>query len=839
MFSRQAATRILAANALVAFALWGLSGCQWNNARIAARDEAELDHYKSVATKIEYPDVQTPIDYQVSAIPSPLCIPKNATPEYWDLKLEEAVQITLQNSKVLNELGGVVLRSPTTVRTIHNPAIVETDPRFGVEGTLSAFDAVFSARSLFENNDRALNNIFFGGGTRILKQDLNVYQFQLQKQTATGTTFAVRNNTDYDANNSPGNLFHSAWNTNYEVEARQRLLQGGGIDFNRIAGPNGSPGFINGVLIARVNTDISLADFELGLRDLVSNVENTYWDLYYAYRDLDTKLSARNSALETWRRVQALNVTGRRGGEAEKEAEAREQYFRFEEDVQNAYTGRLLDGTRTNNGSSGGTPRGIGGVRVVERRLRLLMGVPITDMRLIRPADEPKLAKVMFDWEEILPEALARRAEIRRQKWIIKKRELELVASRNFLLPTFDVYGIQRWRGFGHDLLNPERQPSQFNNAYQNLTTGNFQEWELGAEFSLPIGYRQGYAAVRNSQLQLSRDRSVLEQQEREVSHDISNAVGDMDRAYEIAQTGFNRRVAARQQLEAVQAAYDAERVQLDLLLEAQRRLAEADARFFFALSEYAIAVKNVHFEKGSLLDFNEIYLSEGPWPGKAYSDASRRDAHTRDAGRLNYIFKKQQPPVSAGPVGRPMPNFGPVILNGPQPEPIQPVPVDALPQGTPQPEPLPLPGTSALTPAPPASFMPTSSAPLSSAVYPAPPISAAPITAAPPVAAPGIPLTNPGPQRPLGPPPSAAPVAPPATPRPQPVVPQPAQMTAAGITPIYYGPQQAPQQPPHNTAVPLPPLGMPNLAPSGPPQPQQIMPATIQPPPRQANAQY
>ena len=40
-------------------------------------------------------------------------------------------------------------------------------------------------------------------------------------------------------------------------------------------------------LVARIRTDISIADFEIGLRDYVSNVENAYWDLYYAYRDLD------------------------------------------------------------------------------------------------------------------------------------------------------------------------------------------------------------------------------------------------------------------------------------------------------------------------------------------------------------------------------------------------------------------------------------------------------------------------------------------------------------------------------------------------------------------------
>ena len=112
-------------------------------------------------------------------------------------------------------------------------------------------------------------------------------------------------------------------------------------------------------MIARVNTDISLAEFELGVRNLISNVENAYWDLYFAYRDLHAKIVARDSALETWRQIHALYVTGRRGGEADKEAQARDQYYYFQAEVEDALTGRLFDGTRTNNGSSGGTFRAI------------------------------------------------------------------------------------------------------------------------------------------------------------------------------------------------------------------------------------------------------------------------------------------------------------------------------------------------------------------------------------------------------------------------------------------------------------------------------------------------
>jgi outer membrane protein TolC len=466
-------------------------------------------------------------------------------------------------------------------------------------------------------------------------------------------------------------MFPTIWNTSVEGEVRQPLLLGAGVDYNRIAGPAGVPGVANGVLVARVNTDISLADFQIGLRDLVSNVENAYWDLYFAYRDLDAKIAARDAALESWRRVNALNISGRRGGEAEREAEAREQYFRFQEEVQNALSGRLIEGTRTNNGSSGGSFRATGGLHVAERRLRLLLGLPINDGRLIRPADEPPQARIVFDWQSVMSEALFRRAELRKQKWIIKRRELELSAARNYLLPQLDAVGLYRWRGMGDTLIAKNGAVlGRFDDAYDNLLDGFYQEWQLGMEFSMPFGFRRGHAAVRNAQLQLSRERAVLDEQEREVLLGLSNAMAEVERAWDVAQTNYNRRLAAREQVASVQSAYEADKADLDMVLEAQRRMSEADTRYFATLAEYALAVKNVHFEKGSLLDHNEVYLAEGPWPGRAYDDAAKNHRRLRPIGPLSYVFK-HGPVVSQGPLPQqtmPLPEIGAEEIPAPQP---------------------------------------------------------------------------------------------------------------------------------------------------------------------------
>ena len=611
---------------------------------------SETDCYSAIATQIEYPRVQEccSISDEWASL-EPITLTSSADPEYSDIALEEVVQLTLSRSKVLRDLGGAVLQSPATADTYWNAALQETDPRFGVDAALSAFDAKFSSNIFGEKNDRALNNEFFGGGTRLLQQDALVMQSQLSKRAVTGSEFTFSHNIEYDANNAPSNLFPSAWNVNLETEFRHPLLQGGGMKYNRIAGPTRTPGIYNGVLIARINTDVELADFELAVRNLVSNVENAYWDLYYSYRDLDAKIAARDSSLDTWRRIHALFEAGRRGGEAEKEAQAREQFFRFQEEVQNALGGRLIDGTRTGNGSSGGTFRGNGGVLVAERKLRMLMGLPPSDGLLLRPSDEPITAPVQFDWHEVTRETVVRRAELRRQRFQIRRYELEWIASKNHLMPRLDAVGRYRWRGFGDDLLDTSSNNPPFDNAYEDLTGGDFQEWQLGLELSVPIGQRRAFTAARNAEMQLCRARAILREQEHQVLHDVAASVSEMQRAYVVSQTAYNRLEAARHQLEAVGAAFEADKAPLDLLLDAQRRLADAQSRHFRSLAEHAVAVKNVHFSKGTLLDYDGVYLSEGGWPALAYQDAARLESLRGKPLPLNYSLA-QAPRVSCGP---------------------------------------------------------------------------------------------------------------------------------------------------------------------------------------------
>ncbi len=378
------------------------------------------------------------------------------------------------------------------------------------------------------------------------------------------------------------------------------------MDFNRIAGPNSPVGQYNGVLIARINTDISLADFEAGIIDFINDIEAAYWDLYFAYHNLESQVAGRNSALLTWQRTKELQKAGARGGDAAAEAQARSQYYQFDVLVKEALTG----------------PNGL---YTAEQALRYLIGFPPTDGTLLKPTSDPMLGEVVYDWDEALREALTQRVEIRRQKWNVKRRELELVAARLNRRPRLDFLGQYRYVGLGDALIDSYDSNEQFNSLYQSIFDGNFQEWQAGVELGYPVGLRQAGAAVANARLLLARDLSVLQEQELRVSHDLSFAARRIERAFALMQANYSRENSDADQVQALQADMRAALDNINFLLQAQQQLAVSQTAAYRSLVDYQLALRDFHREKGSLLAYDQVSLSEGPWPADAYRDAVER----------------------------------------------------------------------------------------------------------------------------------------------------------------------------------------------------------------------
>jgi len=569
--------------------------------------------YLDKATRIEIPNVEVPSLPEVCHTTAPLTLQNPDPSAYWELTLEEAVQMALKNTKVIRSLTGVsfsqggvagvpsaLLQSAGNVRSVYDPALIETDPRYGQEAALAAYDAQFNAGARWDRSNSDSNALRHTNNAK----NAGTFHAGIRKYTAPGTQFYINNSSTIY---TPGRTSDNGYSTAIEGGFAHPLLRGGGIAFNQIAGPSGQVGVYGGVAIARINTDMSLTDFEMATQILVADVERAYWNLYYAFHRLQSVRSGMESAYQTWHQTKSHYDTQTSRGTAQNLSQAEQNYFEFRRQTELAQNNLFR----------------------AERMIRYAMGLPAADGRLIRPIDEPITAPIGLDWHSVLCEALFRSPTLRKQKWVVKQRELELTASRNFMRPRLDLEGGYRVSGASdHGLMGS-------NSAYSSLGDGH-NGW-LGITLSAPLGFRQEIAAVRNAELQLSKARAVLQDQELELTHQLGDSFAEISLAYQLMQTTLATYQAANEEVRATRAAYDVGTTTLDLLLQAQRRQSESETNYFSSVIDYNLAIMTLHFRKGSLLEYNNICLAEGEWPGKAYFDAKRR-ARERDAGhRLNY----------------------------------------------------------------------------------------------------------------------------------------------------------------------------------------------------------
>ncbi len=635
-----------------------LVGCSTSEKKLSYVGDTDLQHYKDVVTSIDYPTVDQETPDEVSFTDEPRRIRNPRKDEIWNLDLEEALHTALANNEIIRDNGQFLspgnrlLSNPDFVQSVYDPALQDTSTLFGqngVEAALSEFDAQFTANMLFGRNQSisesgSFNSIQAGD---TLATDSGDFRATLSKIFANGSQLSIQHNVLYQSfnNGTSGSanprLFQSYFTNNssatqnggtpgLEFDYRQPMWAGGGTRFTRIAGPisrrptlQNVPQVNQGVVISRIRTDIALADFEQATIGLVKDVEDVYWELYLAYRAYDTDTTARNSFLHTWREVKAKTDQGLEGGSAADEAQARDSYF----DARAASENSLSNVYNT------------------EGRFRRLLGLPVNDGRIIRPANEPTTAEFLPDWRTSLVEALTRRVELRKQKWNIKSLEFQLEAAKSLTNPRLDFVARYQINGFGDQLFGgAEHAPSvsgsngRSNSFYENLLSTNQTGGGLGFELSMPIGFRAAHSQVRNLELKLAKARAALGSQEFEISHELANAFRQADTTFQTAQTYFNRRRAAERRVQANDAQYRAGKGSVDLLLRAQISLATAEKAYYQSLVGYNRAILDMKYRKGTLMEDNSVFLSESLSHPEAYAQAVRHAwarSHAFDADHL------------------------------------------------------------------------------------------------------------------------------------------------------------------------------------------------------------
>ncbi|MFN8706099.1 MAG: TolC family protein [Planctomyces sp.] len=629
-----------------------LSGCSTTQKKSVSdlqylKEGSGGNYYRNRSTAIEYPCLDNETAQAVQVSHEPRSLQRRTEDSVRDITLSECIRTALSQNDIIetSALGGVgsklVLSNPEAVSSVYDASIQETGVLFGRRGldaALSDFDATFASGVTWGRNSQRLNVLTAPVNTA----ETAAFNSSLSKSFATGAAVSVGHNWNYLGTNDPAGtaLFPSVYTGNLGFSARQPLLAGSGVDFTRVAGPinpnfGSITGVSQGVVIARINQDITLADCEIAVQNAVLDIENAYWDLYLAYRTYDTAVEAHKSAIgsadlaKKWVRAEVESPV--------VELQALDQLYETKAGVE----------TSLNN------------LYRMESELRRLTGMPMNDGTVLRPSDKPMLAEFIPDWRGSVTEALTQRVELRRQKWQIKSLQLQLNAARSLVRPRLDAVSSYDVNGFGDRLLGQNAiDPGTglpIQNGFGSMTNDDLSSWTLGMQFSMPIGLRQARSQVRNYELQLSRANGILASQERNIAHDIATAIQNVTASWTAAQSNLNRVKAASGRLDQYQIIFEAgtlPRRELDLVLRAQSSLAAAESAFFQQVAAYNKAIASLHLATGSLLDQRHIWLAEGRWVPEAYGDAALRAAE-RHNGTDNPNHRTSPPEfTSPGPAG-------------------------------------------------------------------------------------------------------------------------------------------------------------------------------------------
>ena len=405
-----------------------------------------------------------------------------------------------------------------------------------------------------------------------------------------------------------------------------------------------------GVVIARINNDIQLAEFEGAIRDLLRDVESLYWQLYLAYQKFDGEMRLMSDAVDSYRNVQTLLDSASPLAGTLEEADAVEFVYQAQARVDEARD-KLYD---------------------VEAQLRRIIGLTVNDGKIIRPLDEPTIAEYVPDWQVTLSEALSRRVELRKQKWNIKQIELQVRAAEHLVKPRLDVVGAYQVNGFGNDLLGNQNDgvtQAGLGSAYGTLTQGNQTGWNLGVEFSVPLGLRFAHAQVKNLEFKLAKARAVLAEAENEVGHELADTFRELDRTYLQMRNNLNRKRTAARRLTAVEALHlrEPERYSEDAILRSREQLNQIEQAYMQSVVEYNVALMELHYRSGKLLELDNVHLSEGPWDAAAECEVIERMEDRRHS--IPTATMMHQEPEALVYPGGPAPLAPPAETYGPAAE--------------------------------------------------------------------------------------------------------------------------------------------------------------------------
>lgn len=507
----------------------------------------------------------------------------NELPEEADqpVELDQAICMGLERARVVRSLAG--LTAVSSGRTIYDAAATNTT----IDQNRARFDPTFQSLNTFLQNDIP-NGLFGPGGppNSIIGGAIN-NGFQstngISKRFLTGATVGANINSFHNNNRIGGLALNPADSGNVALSITQPLLQGSGYAAN-----------IAPIIVSRIDTERSFFDVKDSVQELVRGTAEGYWQLLFSDIEVWTREQQVAQAKEALDRA-AASVEANRV-DIRDESQARVTYEQFRAALITARATRLQR----------------------EAALRNLIGVPPGDGRRVVPATLMRSTRVPIVWEEVLEIAQSQRPDIIQLKLVLDADQQLLTSANNQALPQLNLVGQYRWNG----LEGTTPLGTRIND------NGRFNDWQMGVNFSVPIGLRRERAQIRQREILIMRDRANLEQQLHSTAHTLAQNLRNLDQFYE-QYIAFRRlREAARENLEAQFQIYRAGREDVLFLrvLQAIADWGNAVLNEAQSLVLYNVELVNLERQTGTILEshgirfYEERYGSIGPL-GRLFDD--------------------------------------------------------------------------------------------------------------------------------------------------------------------------------------------------------------------------
>jgi outer membrane protein TolC len=412
----------------------------------------------------------------------------------------------------------------------------------------------------------------FGGPTALIQKDWN-FRTGLQEFLPTGANVTLSQDWTFLRANSPILASPSPqYDSNLTLAVAQPLLRGAGVEVNTAP-----------IVLAKLNQDISDADFKIAVMDVILAVENTYWDLVVA----ETTVESVNEALVAAQEY--LRITKRR----------------FEEGKEKRVVVSLAESAVTTRQAE-----------LVAARLRLAQtsdllkrivndpDLPLTQPAVLSATEVPMASPIPVDLtmlRQSMATALQHRPEMTQADARVSQANLRERVTKNGTLPQLDLSAMYNLNGL----------ETEWHRSLRREFTTEFNDWAIGLDFSVPIGNRARTAAHQRSLLEAASSLTTREDVRQRVLLEVNEAIRNLASAEESIRARRAAREAAEQTLHDMQTFVSAGAALFKDLLDAQRDLAIAKVTEMTAMADYMVGLAALERAKGTLLEYNNIRVLE------------------------------------------------------------------------------------------------------------------------------------------------------------------------------------------------------------------------------------